>query len=206
MIKNIIFDMGNVLVDFCWEKAFRDKGIDGDMLERVANATVRDKDWDEFDLANISHEQIINNFIENDPEIEKEIRIATSSIGDMIKKKTYAEDLIMSLQKAGYKVYILSNMSPEAFNEAGDDLKCNELADGSLFSCDCHLVKPDLEIYKLLLKKFNLKASECVFLDDKKENTDASEQCEIKGIVFKDLKDALIKLKSMGVDIDYEVK
>ena len=44
MIKNIIFDMGNVLVDFCWEKAFKDKGIDGEMLERVANATVRNKD------------------------------------------------------------------------------------------------------------------------------------------------------------------
>ena len=112
MIKNIIFDMGNVLVDFCWEKAFKDKGIDGEMLERVANATVRNKDWDEFDLANIPHDQIIQKFVDNDPEIEDEIRLATSSIGDMIKKKDYAEKLITSLQRAGYCVYILSNMSP----------------------------------------------------------------------------------------------
>ena len=206
MIKNIIFDMGNVLVDFCWEKAFKDKGIDGDMLERVANATVRDRDWDEFDLANITHEEIIQNFIDNDPEIENEIRIATSSIGDMIKKKSYAEELILSFQRAGYKVYVLSNMSPQAFAQAGDDLKCAELADGRLFSCDCHIVKPDIKIYELLLSKFNLVAEESVFLDDKIENISAGESCGIKGIVFKELKDALSILKNMGVEIDYDVK
>ena len=202
MIKNIIFDMGNVLVDFCWDKAFRDKGIDGEMLERVANATVRDKDWDEFDLANIPHEQIIQNFIDNDPEIESEIRLATSSIGDMIKNKDYAENLINSVQKAGYKAYILSNMSPEAFAEAGDVLKCSKLADGELFSCECHMVKPDPEIYKLLLEKFSLDASECVFLDDKLENIKAGEACGIKGIVFTSLEEALDKLKDMGVEIE----
>lgn len=198
--------MGNVLVDFCWDKAFRDKGIDGDMLERVANATVRDKDWDEFDLANISHEQIIQNFIDNDPEIEAEIRLATSSIGDMIKRKSYAEDLILAFKNAGYKTYILSNMSPQAFNEAGEDLKCAELADGMLFSCDCHIVKPDLSIYRLLLERFNLNAAECVFLDDKEENVRAGEKCGITGIIFDNLENVLIKLQDMGVNIDYDIK
>lgn len=202
MIKNIIFDMGNVLVDFCWQKTFEEKGITGRMLERVADATVRNKDWDEFDLANIPHDQIIQNFIENDPEIEQEIRIATSSIGDMIKKKAYAENLITALQKAGYSVYILSNMSPEAFAEAGEDLKCAELADGALFSCECHLVKPDLRIYQLLLEKFSLCASESVFLDDKLENVEAGENCGIKGIVFTDIEDALYKLKCMGIEVE----
>ena len=202
MIKNIIFDMGNVLVDFCWEKAFRDKGIDGPMLERVADATVRDKDWDEFDLANISHEQIIQNFIDNDPEIEQEIRIATSSIGDMIKKRDYAEKLIVTLQNAGYGVYVLSNMSPQAFAQAGDDLQCAKLADGALFSCECHLVKPDLRIYQLLLEKFSLCASECVFIDDKIENIEASEACGIMGIVFTTLEDVLYKLHCMGIEIN----
>lgn len=201
MIKNIIFDMGNVLVDFCWEAAFRSKGIDGQMLERVADATVRDKDWDEFDLANITHEEIIQNFVDNDPEIEAEIRLATSSIGDMIKKKSYAEDLITKLQKAGYGVYILSNMSPQAFEQAGEDLKCAELADGALFSCECHIVKPDPEIYELLLKKYNLNANECVFLDDKKENIEGAEYCGIMGIVFEDLNSAMYKLKCMGVEV-----
>lgn len=206
MIKNIIFDMGNVLVDFCWEKAFKDKGIDGEMLERVANATVRNKDWDEFDLANIPHDQIIQKFVDNDPEIEDEIRLATSSIGDMIKKKDYAKDLITSLQRAGYCVYILSNMSPEAFNEAGDVLACSKLADGELFSCDCHLVKPDIEIYQMLLDKYSLCASECVFLDDKPENVDGAEACGILGIVFTNLKEAIYKLNCMGIEFDYEVE
>ena len=202
MIKNIIFDMGNVLVDFCWEQAFREKGLDGEIFERVANATVRDKDWDEFDLANLSHEEIIQKFVDNDPEVEEWIRIGTSSIGDMIKKKNYAEELITSLQKSGYKVYILSNMSPQAFEQAGDDLKCARLADGWLFSCDCHMVKPDRRIYELLLEKFGLNADECVFLDDKKENVLGGEEVGIKGIVFTKLDEALEILKDMGVRIE----
>ena len=205
MIKNIIFDMGNVLVDFCWEKAFRDKGLDGEIFERVANATVRDKDWDEFDRANITYEEIIQNFVDNDPEMEEYIRLVAMDIGSMIVKKDYAEDLIQTLQKAGYGVYVLSNMSPQAFDQAGDDLECARLADGALFSCDCHMIKPDHEIYELLLKKYNLNAVECVFLDDKKENTDAGEACGIRGLVFSDLKDALYKLKCMGVEIDFNL-
>ena len=97
-------------------------------------------------------------------------------------------------------------MSPEAFNAAGDVLACSKLADGELFSCDCHLVKPDIEIYRMLLDKYSLCASECVFLDDKQENVDGAEACGILGIVFTNLKEAVYKLNCMGIEFDYEVE
>ena len=200
MIKNIIFDMGNVLVDFCWEEAFHKLGLEGEVFERVANATVRNADWNEFDLANISHEEIINKFVENDPEMEAEIRHATESYEGLIKKRDYSEELIKKLQRAGYGVYILSNMSPEAFMECGDEMLCAKLADGAVYSCDCHMVKPDRRIYELLLEKYNLDAAECVFLDDKLENIEGGEAVGIKGIVFKNIDDAINELNRMGVN------
>ena len=75
-----------------------------------------------------------------------------------------------------------------------------------LFSCDCHLVKPDIEIYQMLLDKYSLCASECVFLDDKQENVDGAEACGILGIVFTNLKEAIYKLNCMGIEFDYEVE
>lgn len=199
MIKNIIFDMGNVLVDFCWEEDFHNKGLHGEIFERVANATTRNEAWNEFDLANMDYEGIINNFIKNDPEIADEIRIATSSVGGMIRKKPYAEEIIGRAKKAGYKVYLLSNFSLQAFDEAASELSYIPLADGAVFSCDYHVVKPYPEIYNILLEKYNLKAEECVFLDDSEKNIKGGENCGIKGIVFTDLDDAMTKLDALGV-------
>lgn len=202
MIKNFIFDMGNVLVDFCWEKDFRDKGLEGEAFERVANATARNEDWNEYDLANISNDEIIDLFVENDPEMEKEIRLVTSSLSGMIKKMPYAERLINRLKDMGFGVYILSNFSPQALRDAENELTYMKLADGVILSCDYHVIKPYPEIYKILLDKFSLKAEECVFLDDKEENVKGGEAVGIKGIVFKGLDDAFTKLKDMGVSIE----
>lgn len=199
MIKNIIFDMGNVLVDFCWEEDFHKKGLEGEVFERVADATTRNYDWNELDLANLSHEEIIEKFIENDPEMAKEIRIATATVGGMIKKMPYAEDIINRLHAKGYRVYILSNFSLEAFEQAKDELTFIDLADGAVFSCYHHMVKPQPEIYELLLEKYNLNAAECVFLDDKPENVAGGESCGIMGLVFTDIDDALYKLECMGI-------
>lgn len=199
MIKNIILDMGNVLVDFCWEEDFHNKGLYGEMFERVANATTRHEAWNEFDLANLDYEGIIQNFIKNDPEIAEEIRLATSSVGGMIRKKEYAEDVINRAKAAGYKVYLLSNFSLQAFTEAASELTYIPLADGAVFSCDYHVVKPYPEIYNILLEKYNLKAEECVFLDDSEKNIKGGEALGIKGIVFTDLDDAMDKLRELGV-------
>lgn len=60
-------------------------------------------------------------------------------------------------------------------------------------------MKPEEEIYKLLLNRYNLKAEECVFIDDTEENVKAAETLEFKGIVFKDYDDAVQKLAEIGI-------
>ena len=199
MIKNVILDMGNVLVDFCWQDDFKNKGFEGEIFERVANATTRNYDWNEFDLGNLTHEEIIETFIENDPEIADEIRLATTDISGMIRKRPYAEEFIKRLQAAGYKVYILSNFSFQAFEQAASELTYIPLVDGTVFSCDVHQIKPLPDIYNTLLQKYNLNAPECVFLDDSEANIEGAEACGIRGIVFRSLEDATYKLECMGV-------
>ena len=49
MIKNIIFDIGNVLADFCWKEMMMAKGCDEPMAERIADASVRTEQWYELD-------------------------------------------------------------------------------------------------------------------------------------------------------------
>ena len=73
MINTVVFDIGNVLIDFRWQGLFEDLGFCGEKFERIADATVRSQWWNEFDKGIMSLEEIIQKFTENAPEYEKEI-------------------------------------------------------------------------------------------------------------------------------------
>ena len=77
--------------------------------------------------------------------------------------------------------------------------------DGALFSYEVKLIKPDAAIYHTLLERFDLKAEECVFLDDLPANIEAARKAGITGIVFEGLEKALESLKALGVEIAYNV-
>lgn len=200
MIKNIVFDMGGVLIDFIWEKVYRERGLSGDVLEKVAKATVYSEQWVECDRDVLTHDEICELFIKNDPTVEKEIRIAFHHMGEMIKKFSYSDEWVKSFKDKGYKIFILSNFSREAYYECGDNLSFTKYADGQIISCDHKLVKPDREIYEKLLSEYNLKADECVFMDDVLKNVEGAKRAGLHAFVFENVEDAKVKLRELGVD------
>ncbi len=74
MINTIIFDIGNVLADFTWKEYFESLGYTGEMLERIARASVMNEKWEEYDRGLMSDEEILQCFVDKDPEIEADIR------------------------------------------------------------------------------------------------------------------------------------
>ena len=76
MIRNIIFDIGNVLTDFRWRGFLQDKGFDEAMVDRIARASVLTPVWNEVDRGAWDVERLMREFIRQDPEIEKELRFA----------------------------------------------------------------------------------------------------------------------------------
>ena len=76
MIKNIIFDIGNVLAHFRGHDLLQDLGLSGEALETVADATIRSGAmWNEFDRSVISDEEVIAGCVAKAPQYEKEIHI-----------------------------------------------------------------------------------------------------------------------------------
>lgn len=71
MITTIIFDIGNVLADFTWKEHYERFGYDKEMVERIAKATVKNPAWNEVDRGVLSMEEILQSFIDSDPEIER---------------------------------------------------------------------------------------------------------------------------------------
>lgn len=185
MIDTIVFDVGNVLVDFCWEKCFHAFGYEGETFEKLANATVRDNVWDLHDKGDYADDEILDMMIKNDPSMEKEIRNIYDHLYMMIEPRAYAKDWILNLQKAGYKVYILSNYSRRCFEQCKTQLDAVKLADGMIFSFQEKLIKPDSAIYKVLLERYGIDPSNSVFIDDREDNIMTARSLGMNGIVFK---------------------
>lgn len=201
MIKNIIFDIGNVLTDFRWADFLRDKGFDDEMIDRIAAASVRNPLWCELDRGVWTEEQLMEAFIKEAPELEKELHIAFDEVHGMVTPRAYAIPWIRELKDKGYRVWYLSNFSRKVELECSDCLSFMPLMDGGILSYRDHLIKPDAAIYQLLLDRYGLIADECVFLDDTLENVTAGEAMGIHGIHFKTKEQAEMELRRLGVTL-----
>lgn len=200
MINTIIFDMGNVLIDFRWKALYHEMGLEGEKFDKMARATVLDPVWNEFDRGEWTDEEILEGFIRNAPDMEKELR---DFYGDrfrgLLRKYDYTDEWLDRLKAKGYRIYILSNFSRKAYRECADELDYIKKADGAVISYMIKMIKPDPEIYRYLLDTYDIKPEEAVFIDDTEKNLAAARDFGINTILFTGKEDADRALAGYGV-------
>ena len=110
-------------------------------------------------------------------------------------------DVARALKARGYTLYLLSNASRRQ-HDYWPRVEASRYFDGTLISADVKLVKPQPEIYRLLLEKFGLKGEECFFVDDLPSNVEGAFYAGIPGAVFhNDITRLRKDLRSAGVDV-----
>ena len=119
MIRNIIFDVGRVLVDFRWRETMEDHGITGERLNRLRRATLGSPMWNELDRSSLSDPEILEGFIQNDPEIEGDIRLMWQHNREMIRCYDYSHDWIRSLRKRAIAVIFCPTMHATPMGRPG---------------------------------------------------------------------------------------
>lgn len=191
MIKNIILDIGDVLVKSDYHQFFLSKGYDEVMTKRLEAATFFSPAWKELDRGVWSFEEIMNAFIGNDPEIEPALRSVFEDTGGFITAFPYAEDWIRELQAEEMKVYCLSNLSDLIFNGCRSELTFLNHVDGKILSWQERMVKPDPAIYRLMLERYQLRPEECIFVDDLEKNVAAAMSLGMHGVVFRNHEQAV---------------
>lgn len=198
MIRNIIFDVGMVLVDWQPRDAFRQLGFDEETVKAVAAATIESEAWSENDRSLLSDEEIAAEFVRRAPEYEREIRLFWDNVGLPVRQFDYTKDWIRELKGRGYGVYILSNYGRRTYSQTKDEaLSFLSEVDGALFSFQVQQVKPEPEIYQTLLERYSLVPGECVFFDDRPENIEAAGRAGIHGVVFENQKQAKEELERL---------
>ena len=200
MIKNIVFDIGNVLVDFRLKEFLAEKGFDAPMIKRLLKASVMSPYWEQFERADITEEEAMRAFVSLDPEIEKELSEAFSNIHGMLTIREYAVPWIRSLKEAGYRVYYLSNYSKKAYDECQDSLAFMQYTDGGFLSFQQRMTKPDPRMYTSFLEHFQLKPQESVFIDDTEQNVAVAESLGFRGIVFRSYEDVVKQLEKLKAE------
>ena len=202
MIRNIVFDIGNVLTDFRWKEFLIDKGFSGEGLERIAKASVESSVWSELDRGVWTFERIMDGFVKNAPDLEESMHKAYDDMTDIVTIRSYAVKWVRDLKAQGYGVYYLSNFSAKIERECKDALVFLEEMDGGILSHRDKLIKPDPRIYQLLVNRYDLHAEECVFLDDTPVNVHVAVQLGMQGIIFQSenqAKEELTKLLRRSV-------
>ena len=200
MIKAVIFDIGNVLTDFAWQEMYKEKGLGGEIFDRVAKATVQSDYWCELDRGVMSFQEVMDKFVSLDPEMEDEIHRVLADTHGIVTGRTYAVPWVCSLKEQGYKVYVLSNFSEKIWKDCKDALEFYEYTDGGIISYKEHLIKPEPAVYELLLTRYGLCPNECVFIDDLEENIKVARLCGMNGIVFKTYEQTKKELDNMLKD------
>ena len=116
---------------------------------------------------------------------------------DGIHSFSYSANWLKSLKERGLSVFLLTNYSDWMFDyHFKNEFTFTKYVDGMIVSGREKLLKPENAIYECLLKRYGLKAEECVFLDDHAENVEGAKKCGLNGIVFTDFETARAKLNS----------
>ena len=200
MIKNIILDVGKVLVEWDPKGAFEKIGLDEQTAKAVADATINTSIWLESDRGVWSDGQILSALCENAPEYKEEVKKFWDHIDLAIEQFPYTKEWISGMKKEGLHVYILSNYGKKTFELTKDTaLDFLPLTDGAVFSYTVKQIKPDLEIYETLLNQYQLKPEECVFIDDRMENIEGAKRAGIHGICFETIEQVKEDLKKYNV-------
>lgn len=192
-MKNIVFDLGGVVF-------MRDpKKCTEDFLQffSFVRAEQMPHFWNEYDRGTRNIEEVSEDLCQlhncDRAKVDEYLRLAID------KQEVIAptERLIEQLKKAGYRLYVLSNMSKE-FIAFLRQVPVYRHFDGEVVSCEEGVCKPEKEIYELLLSRYDLDPKETIFIDDRKENVEAAEQVGITGFHFnrKDIAGTISELRS----------
>ena len=199
MIKNIIFDVGKVLVEVRWQEVMRELGFDEATVELVSNATVCSSTWGEYDRSKLPYEEMLTKFIMNNPTVEKEIRLFMEHEKEAIREFPYAREWVKSFHDKGYKCYVLSNYPKGTFANTREERSFEEFLDGAVYSFQVQMIKPEKEIYQVLLERYDLIPEESVFIDDNQANVEVARELGMYAIHFQTKCEAEKELEKLGV-------
>ena len=183
MIRNIIFDLGNVIIKYNQKQIIDNFTNKEDEIKYIYDEIFNVPEWTLMDLGEITNNQAIE-IINKRNEFKYE-KLTQVFLQEWYKKQPINKDIVeiaKALKKNGYKLFVLSNMANLTYEYFKDE-DFFSLCTGIVISAQEHVKKPDEKIYRLLLDRYTLNPEECLFIDDDDsgKNYETANKIGIKG-------------------------
>ena len=188
MIKNIVFDMGNVLVGYDAMRVCSHFIEDEEDRKAVRDAVFISPEWLLLDMGLISEEEALKRIGGRIPQRLQPMAKLCMDHWTEFNMWPIEEmrEVVEHMKRQGFGIYLCSNASnrlPECYREV---IPAIELFNGVLFSAPEKCMKPQRQIYEILFSRFGLKPEECFFVDDMQLNIDGARECGMDGYCFED--------------------
>ncbi|WP_300386805.1 HAD family phosphatase [Clostridium sp.] len=200
MYKNIIFDLGNVLLSFN-PKEYLNGKLEKSRAEKVLKEIFLSEEWIKLDEGTITEIEAIENISLRNEDYREDIKKAFENWYDILIPINETVEILKDLKENGYNLYYLSNFHDIAFKKVKEKYDFFNLFDGGVVSYEDKLLKPDERIYKAILERYSLVPKESIFIDDTKINVDAAKEVNIEAIVFENANKLKEDLKYLGLNI-----
>jgi FMN phosphatase YigB (HAD superfamily) len=183
MIKNIIFDLGNVLISFRPSVFFDNINYPEPIKSKILSDIFGSREWLLLDNGNINTSEAIDGISLKSSLRKEEIAHIFNLRTEMMFPLDQNVRLLPELKKEGFKLYFLSNFPIDIFEEIKTGYYFFRYFDGGVISSEVKFSKPHRRIYEILLENYFLTASECLFIDDLEKNVKAAVDLGMKGLV-----------------------
>jgi haloacid dehalogenase superfamily, subfamily IA, variant 3 with third motif having DD or ED len=181
MIRNIIFDLGNVLISFRPEEYLIKNNYPEAKRKIIHSDIFGSNEWLLLDNGDISTPEAIDSIAGKSSLRRQEIALIFNKRTEIMSAVDNNTKLVPGLKKVGYRLYYLSNFPADIFDEVKRSYPFFKYFDGGIISAIVRYSKPNPEIFRLLLEKYGLNPSECFFIDDHEENILVAESIGMKG-------------------------
>lgn len=185
MIKNIILDVGGILFDDSKKHIENILNKNCELIYKIAYG----KGFKECLLGQKTVQEHIDSLVTVTDFEDIKYILAKENLEKSYPLMTKNFEYIRSLKHKGYKLYLLTNITEDSYNYINDVIDINKIFEGGIYSYQEHLVKPNPDIYKLIIDRFKLNKEETIFFDDKEVNITSAYNEGIKSIIFNSIDD-----------------
>ena len=200
-IKNIIFDLGGVLIDwnplYVYNKLIPDKEKRDYFFNNICT-----HDWNIQQDAGTPFVEATRMKVAEFPEWKEYIEAFYGRWEEMLGEQIDGTVKILKscIDDENLHVYALTNWSAETFPITLDKFDFLHWFEGIVVSGVEKMIKPNQEIYDLILNRYGLVAEESIFIDDNLDNVNAANELGINAIHYKNPEDLLKALSRRGVN------
>ena len=180
----VIFDLGNVLLDYNPRRFMGELGIDVKYIDRLMEIFPHSQEWQDLDQNLISDDEFLESALRKEPSLRREILLYHKHWYDHFKAIPENVAAFYEIKEAGAKTYILSNFQKTCFRVMQEHNAFLDDFDGRVISFECRLRKPQPEIYEHIISKYQLDPAHSVFIDDMDVNIEAAKAAGLKTVLL----------------------